>query len=167
MYLPGMLLVAACWRSTTPPPTPPVENHSAITSSPLEITLSRTVCFGTCPEYTVTIHGDGRVDWLGKEYVDVTGERHARISQAQLDELAATIDRIGFFGLDDHGAPPADPMADVIICSDTPHAVVTVERGGQRHTTDNDHCTAAPVDALEDQIDAVAQTAQWIGAGHL
>jgi hypothetical protein len=29
--------------------------------SKVEITLERSFCFGTCPEYRVTIHGDGRV----------------------------------------------------------------------------------------------------------
>ena len=29
------------------------------------ILLDRTACYGTCPAYKVTIHGDGRVEYTG------------------------------------------------------------------------------------------------------
>ena len=32
-----------------------------------EVTLERTVCFGTCPAYSVRIAGDGLVEYIGKQ----------------------------------------------------------------------------------------------------
>ncbi len=34
---------------------------------PVEITLQRTTCFGTCPEYTVTLKDDGTVSYSGRQ----------------------------------------------------------------------------------------------------
>jgi uncharacterized protein DUF6438 len=155
------LLMAAC----SAPTARPIDHHGSIPALALEITLSRTECFGRCPIYSVTIHGDGRVDWHGQKYVAAQGERHTSITRSQLAALAATIDRIGFFDLDEFGTPrSADPMRSIVICSDGSNAIVTIERSGQRHTTDNDHCNPSPATELEDQIEAVAQTARWISA---
>lgn len=37
------------------------------------ITLERTVCFGVCPDYVVTVHGDGTVEYEGRNFVAVKG----------------------------------------------------------------------------------------------
>jgi hypothetical protein len=156
-----LLLVAAC----AAPTQRPIDNRAATAPMALEITLSRTECFGSCPIYSVTIHGDGRVDWRGEKFVEAKGERHASIIRSQLDALVATIDRVGFFQLDEFGTPPrADHTRVFHTCSDTPSAIVTVVRNGQHHTTSNDHCNPSPATELEDQIEAVIQTARWIGA---
>jgi hypothetical protein len=41
--------------------------------------------------------------------------------------------------------------------------VITVQRGANKHAIDNAHCDATPLDALEELIDSVANTKQWIG----
>jgi len=162
----ALLVVVAC-AGPAPPAQPPRANPGSIAPMALAITLARPECFGRCPIYAVTIHGDGRVDWRGEKYVEARGERHAWITRGQLEALAATIDRVDFFGLDEFGTPrSADPMRDIVICGDALRAILTIERNGRRHTTDNDHCNPSPATELEDQIDAAAQTARWIGVGH-
>ena len=47
------------------------------------ITLERTVCYGTCPAYTLRITGDGSVEYEGMRYVRVIGKATARISPAR------------------------------------------------------------------------------------
>ncbi|MBC2663655.1 energy transducer TonB [Novosphingobium flavum] len=46
-----------------PPEIPPDTSVPFPTAAPedVEITLERTACFGTCPDYQVTIRGDGKV----------------------------------------------------------------------------------------------------------
>src|SRR5262249_13736507 len=51
------------------------------------VRFERKPCFGNCPAYTVTIHGDGRVDYVGKADVKEKGERHGRIETAALKTL--------------------------------------------------------------------------------
>lgn len=40
----------------------------------LSVTLERTGCFGTCPAYTVSIHGDGRVVFYSDPFTSYRGE---------------------------------------------------------------------------------------------
>lgn len=61
------------------------------------ITLERTVCFGACPDYTVTIHGDGTVVYEGRNFVAVEGVQTAHISEEKVQKLVDEFYLIGFF----------------------------------------------------------------------
>jgi hypothetical protein len=37
----------------------------------VSVTLKRTACYGTCPVYSVAIHGNGLVEHLGELNVDI------------------------------------------------------------------------------------------------
>ena len=86
------LALGAC-ASVAPAPNP--EN-----AGPVEISMTRTPCFGFCPDYTVTISGDGGVLYEGRRFVNVVGERRAQISPAQVQALLARFDAIGFDNLE-------------------------------------------------------------------
>ena len=125
----------------------------------------------TCPTYTVTIHADGRVDWLGSDGVKVPGEAHGAIDRGGLAQLAVAIDASRFFERDEYGelpvtCPPNTRFCfpDITICSDTPLSIITVTRGAVKKRIANSHCTPNPdLDALEKLIDTVAKTSTWIG----
>ena len=70
-------------------------------SGPVEITLERTVCFGTCPAYTVTIQGDGTVTYEGRQFVRVIGTQTWKIDPATVAALAAEMQQAGYFDLQD------------------------------------------------------------------
>lgn len=55
------------------------------------VTLDRGGCFGDCPSYRVTVHGDGRVEYEGFGFVDVRGRHSYSIPPA---EAAALIERL-------------------------------------------------------------------------
>lgn len=162
--------LVACWSSATPPPivAPP-----AGLPSRFEITLERTVCFGRCPVYTVTLDSDGRVRWRGDQFVDAIGERHGNVGRQRVRELEAAVDRVKFFERDKFGefggmactthGKTMSCESSTVICSDTSRAIVTVRRDGKAHTIDNGHCEASPLDELEAQIDTIANTRPWIG----
>jgi membrane dipeptidase len=67
----------------------------------IEITLERTLCFGTCPNYKVTIHGDGTVAYEGRQFVRVTGTRTWKIDPAAVAALASEMQQAGYFDLQD------------------------------------------------------------------
>jgi hypothetical protein len=46
------------------------------------ITLERTVCYGTCPSYKVTLTGDGTVVYEGQNFVRVQGRQEKKIHPA-------------------------------------------------------------------------------------
>ena len=58
------------------------------------ITLERTLCYGLCPNYKLTIFGDGKVVYEGKNFVKVTGIQTAQISQNKVKELVDEFNQI-------------------------------------------------------------------------
>lgn len=150
-----VVALAAC-HTRAPAPEP----HA------FEVRLERTVCFGACPAYSVTIAGDGSVRWHGTSDVATRGDRSGRVTPAELGQLSAAIDRVRFFELQDDGSPPCtEPhgMCDQIICSDTSRSLIRVTRDGKTREIENDHCAPSPADELENVIGEIAHTDAWIG----
>jgi hypothetical protein len=133
--------------------------------------MKRTGCFGECPTYEVTIRADGSVAWNGEDFVGHIGAAQGAIDRGGLEQLAVALDASHFFERDDRGRMPVkEPCAPhtycfttISVCSDTPHAIITVTRGATQKTVTDEHCTAdADLTALEQLIDTVAKTAPWI-----
>jgi hypothetical protein len=125
------------------------------------ITLERTACYGICPVYTVTIHGDGRVEYSGEQYVDIPGPQKARIPPQNLQGLLKTIDRIHFFALQDKYFEG---------CTDLPTAILSLHLDGKSKQISNyysgcDRKTSGPqvdLGSLADEVDTLAGTRRWI-----
>lgn len=139
----------ACAPVEAPAEQVPVNN--------VEIRLVRGVCFGFCPDYTVAINGDGEVRYEGRRFVNVRGERSATIPREQVAQLLARFDEIGFQNLQDAY------RANV---TDLPTYSVTLTRNGVSKTVVDYGGVSAgmpqSVRALQDEIDRVAETAQWV-----
>ncbi|AFL86574.1 hypothetical protein Terro_0224 [Terriglobus roseus DSM 18391] len=58
--------------------------------------LESTVCGGRCPGYTVTLHGDGRVEYTGVSYVLVPGTHVAHIDRKAVRDLLDEFRRADF-----------------------------------------------------------------------
>jgi hypothetical protein len=126
------------------------------------ITLERTVCFGFCPVYTLTIHGDGRVEFDGQQNVEITGKQTSRLAPAQVKELLDLFEQANYFELEDEYTAPV---------TDLPTTITSLTLNGMYKKIVNfGGCLdGSPVPApsalceLETRIDEVANTAQWIG----
>lgn len=142
------LALSAC--AMAPAPTP--EN-----AGPVEITLERTPCFGFCPDYSVTISGDGDVLYEGRRFVAVTGEQHGQISAADVQRLLARFDAIGFDNLEN------EYRAHV---TDLPTTTITLIRNGRSKSVLDYGGTSAgmpeSVRELQAEIDRVANTGRWV-----
>jgi hypothetical protein len=123
----------------------------------LTITLSRSPCFGACPVYDVTIHGDGSVDYNGAHFVGTMGEQHAKISRGKVRDLYARFKRADFFWLyDNYHAFVTDlPTAHVSISYDGQTKQVTDYAGGMIGMPE-------VVSDLETAVDRAAGTKKWI-----
>lgn len=133
---------------------------TSVTPNPatnVEITLVRGVCYGFCPDYTVTINGNGQVRYTGRRFVNAVGERTATIPAEDVARLVARFDEIGFTRLQDAY------RANV---SDLPTYRVTLTRNGQTKTVldygGQGAGMPATVRELQNEIDRVAGTAQWV-----
>jgi hypothetical protein len=142
----GAFALASCAPVDAPP-----------TAGPVLITLDRGVCFGFCPDYTVTISGDGQVTYEGRRFVNIVGMRSATIPAADVQALLRRFEQIGFERLRD------EYRAQV---TDLPTYTVTLERNGRRKSVlDYGGLSAGmpqSVRDLQDEIDRVAGTAQWV-----
>lgn len=127
------------------------------TSDDARITLTRSVCFGFCPDYTVTITGAGDVTYNGRSFVAVTGEQHGHVSRDEVASLLTRFDAIGFQSLRD------EYRAEV---TDLPTYTLTLVRNGRSKTVlDYGGGMAGMPDAvraLQDEVDRVAGTGRWV-----
>jgi hypothetical protein len=130
-----------------------------------KITLQRSACFGTCPEYKVTIHGDGRVVFTteirqGRTStvgVVLPGTHEDRIDPGAVGALFEQFRNAGFFHL------RSSYRAAI---TDNPTYVLTVVTE-QRYKSVEDYAgkkagMPAAVTELEHAVDKAAGTDRWV-----
>jgi len=150
----GLAVAACAARETAPEPVDADDR----------ITLERGPCFGACPMYTLTVWGDGRVEFDGRRFVAQEGRDTAQVPPADVARLFALADSIGFHDLP-ADITPANERACGGAWTDMPSATVTIERGAASHTVNHYHgCPAAPesLTRFEERIDQVAGTRRWL-----
>jgi Domain of unknown function (DUF6438) len=122
------------------------------------MTLHRNRCMGTCPAYTVEIDADGTVAFDGGYRVKL-GRSVSHIPVREVRALAAQFRRIGYLELDDEYRRPRGIM-------DGPPAVTTsiaFQTCGKEVFDDHfSHTAPKALHELEDEIDRVARTSQWM-----
>ena len=128
--------------------------------SEIEITLSRSGCYGSCPQYSVTLHGDGGVVFDGGGFVVAGGKHTDHLDPAQVKELAAKFLEADFYSMDD------EYTASV---TDNPSYQVSISIDGRTKKVLDyvGQWTGMPaaISDLEDEVDTVARTARWIQGG--
>jgi hypothetical protein len=122
--------------------------------SDLVIHMERTICFGTCPVYSVTIYGDGTVEYLGERFVAVEGEQTAQISEEQVRELVQAFYDADFFNMQDR-------YEDNV--TDLPSTTTTITLNGETKSVYNYFGAPEELEALEDKIDEISGAAEWVG----
>lgn len=178
----GIVLLGGACSSPDPSSVPPARSELAtqdgfsfegqpLDASQIALTLSRTECYGTCPIYTVTLHGDGRVDWEGRKYVTEIGERHGRVEPQVVRILLRRAEELHVFDLPDEYT---EPVADI---PDTVHGFqiagrmksVRVHSNGWHRWMDGsevpDWRIKHELKAMADVFDALVETGQWIYPG--
>ena len=135
----------------------------------VEITLERTECYGWCPSYTVTIYGDGRVDYVGRANVLVLGQHAGQVSQEVVRRLIDRFQVLGFLDLRDlYTQPVSDMPTDILTLrvgdrakQVTNYGLRTPLEPWQRQLPDLE--LQARLFDLADAIDEAVAIEQWIG----
>jgi uncharacterized protein DUF6438 len=140
--------------------------HAAPQSVPddFAIKLERSTCFGACPAYSVTIDAKGSVTYEGKKFVRVVGPQADGISVSQVTALVATVNRIGFFELNDAYRSVRNPDGTETMVTDLPTTIVSVTRDGRSKQVVDYFGAPESLKELEKQIDETARTKRWIDA---
>lgn len=146
----GALMFAACAPVAAPGPAP-------TPGSAATITLTRSPCFGFCPDYTVSINQDGLVQYDGRRFVNVEGPQTDQIEPEAVQALLARFDAINFNSLRN------EYRAHV---SDLPTYTITLVRNGRTKTVVDYGGPGVgmpqAVRELQDEIDRVANSRQWV-----
>ncbi len=124
------------------------------------IKLSRSGCFGTCPSYSVVIHGDGKIEFHGGHYVSIPGDHQARIAPEAAARLLERFRAAEFFEFKDKY---------VASVTDNPTYCLELAIGAKRKTITDYVGTwvgmPTLVSELEDAVDDAAGTERWVSAG--
>src|SRR4051794_9802345 len=71
----------------------------------LVITLERMMCPAACPDYSLSICGDGKIAYEGRHYVAVKGRQQKHISKDDVKKLVNEFFKSGYFSLKDRYDP--------------------------------------------------------------
>lgn len=122
--------------------------------------MERTVCFGTCPSYSLSIESNGNVTFNGKQFVEHTGMATGEMSRENLDQLIQKIEYSHFMTM------PTDPECESRF-TDMPSVLLTIQMDGERNSLTHYHgCKGFEYEEelyqLEEAIDSLAATEKWI-----
>jgi hypothetical protein len=127
------------------------------------ITLERTICFGSCPAYKISIFSDGLVLYEGKDFVKTKGDADGRITKEQVQELVKEFEKIDYLKLDNEYSPGKKCPEG---WTDYPSAITSLTQNDKTKTVVHYHgCQGLPVlkqlTALENKIYEVVNTKRW------
>lgn len=159
----GLLLLGGASPSTqTNNKGPDVSSLSEDDLKTLTIQLERSACYGVCPAYSVTIHGDGRVEYNGKSNVKETGAHEGQITTDKIRSLVLEFAKAKFWELDeDYSGKKCKGY-----CTDMATAVTEIKAKGVTHRVKHYYgCGGVPkpLFELESAIDKSANSEQWTG----
>jgi len=115
------------------------------------VTLERTPCFGSSPDYRVRFDADGTAGYHGGRFAPRKGEYRATLALDEFHRLTARFDTLGFFALDSVYSQNVTDLPTYILTAST--------AGGDRSVRCYGfgcpkafHELAALVDTLTDQL---------------
>jgi hypothetical protein len=129
----------------------------------ITIQLERTPCYGTCPAYTLTIHGDGRVEYSGKSHVKETSPHEGRIETDEIRRLVSEFGKTKFWEIaEDY----SEAKCKGRVCTDMPTAITELKIKGSTHRVKHYYgCGSVPRSLfdIESAIDKTANSERWTG----
>jgi hypothetical protein len=138
----------------------------SISDSDLEtvtISLERTLCYGICPAYSIVVHGDGQIEYVGKSHVKEIGAHEGRIDVDKVRNLMSQFAKAKFETIaDDYSQQNCKGR----FCTDMPTAITEFVVKGKSHKVTHYYgCGSAPkvLFELESSVDKVANAERWTG----
>jgi hypothetical protein len=123
------------------------------TQEPIAITIERTICYGFCPAYKLSIKEDGTVTYSGEQHVKTTGVHTWKIDPAAVRALAKEMQDAGFFEMKDEYRA---------MVTDNPTTYTSLTIGGRTKKI-QDYVAGPPrLKQLENKIDEVSGVKKYI-----
>jgi hypothetical protein len=145
------LLPPEQWAAVKVPFPDPVDMQS------VSMGLKRTTCFGSCPDYEVTVAGDGTVRFKGNSFVSIPGDHVAHIPVEVVKELVEDFKNADFFSAKgEYRGNWTDNPTQTVSLTVNGHAKTVVDYVGTRAGL------PLAIRNLEQQIDDATGTARWV-----
>jgi hypothetical protein len=150
-----LIAFAAVWAPTK---TVALSHPQDLTS--VKIELARGPCFGSCPQYTITVQGDGRVEYLGRQRDSRFDSRKAgTIEREKILQILHMLDQVEFMALDDRAFSWG---------FDTPSVGVRIWEGGRTKRVVSDAGFVGSKNGRQSsfvnatqEIDGILESTQW------
>ncbi|MFN8397884.1 MAG: DUF6438 domain-containing protein [Bacteroidia bacterium] len=117
------------------------------------ITLRRTPCFGRCPDYSLEVLGNGTVNYEGFNFVKVKGKQTSQVAAKDVKDLVDAFFAIDYFALPDTFTSNIEDVAS---------KTTSISVDGKRKSIFENDGAPQSLRDLEDKIDKVANSAQWV-----
>lgn len=115
--------------------------------------MKRTPCYGTCPQYQVTIFSNGLIKYEGKRYVDKIGCFHSKLSRKKIENIISLVYEINYFKMD------SEYLSNV---TDLPSVVTEVLVNGNNHSVVDEKISETKLNILYDEIDKlIIEVDEW------
>ena len=98
-------------------------NQKKLNNVPL-ITMKKTACYGTCPQYEISIYKDGLIQYNGKSFVDKLSCFQAFLHTNTIIDIKLQLENINFFQLD---------TAYISAVTDIPSIITEVNLNNKTH----------------------------------
>lgn len=147
-------------------------NSAENSSKQFSLELSRTSCYGSCPIYPLRADSSGIVEFEGVDFTEVKGKVETRLSDEEIKKISDEIQKSKFFTLDnDYGYESKNCQW---ILTDQSGVFLTIEIDGRKKTIDHyqgcqletgfwQKSPLEELSKLENKIDEIVGTKQWIG----
>jgi len=124
------------------------------------IKLERTMCFGSCPVYKVSIHHSGRVTYTGEMFVEQEGRHVWYIDQTAINKLNKALKKCDYFNLEKENGIPW--------CTDLPfcNTMVEMQDGTKRkieHYLNEPDEWPMALRRFEEQVDTIIGVKKYVG----
>jgi hypothetical protein len=153
------VLIFVWWPGGSTSVTQP-KNMESVT-----IQMSRGPCRGRCPSYTVTIHGNGSVEYVGDRFVKDRGPRVDPLEREQVTAVLQSLDRAQFPILEDRAFR---------WCFDSASVGISVSADGNtKRVVSDSYCDGAKAGAqarfvqAADEIDRILDSKRWVACEDL
>ena len=120
---------------------------------PIVITIERTMCYGTCPAYSVTMREDGTVTYSGQQHTRVGGDRTWTIDPAAVRALAKEMAGKGYFELKDEYS---------VMVTDNPTTYTTLTIGSRSKKIKDYVAGPAILKQMQRRIDEVSDAKRYV-----
>ena len=116
------------------------------------IKLQKTRCYGKCPVYTITIHGNGQAIYFGKENVGKIGKYEKKLEQTEIGNLIKAFEDANFFEFKD------EYTAKI---TDRPTTYITYTVNEKTKRIRDYYGAPAELKKLEKMVEVIANSEGW------